>query len=115
TALDFNSTPDASLTPALRQFRTSGRNPYNGNTTAIVEGKAAYQQHCAACHLDDATGRIGSSLVDRQYNHPRSNTDAGVFEVIYGGGTGAMQPFAGRVPLDAMLKIMAFIDSLQKR
>jgi cytochrome c(L) len=115
TALDFNSTPDASLTPALRQFRTSGRNPYNGNTTAIVEGKAAYQQHCAACHLDDATGRIGSSLVDRQYNHPRSNTDSGVFEVIYGGGTGAMQPFAGRVPLDAMLKIMAYIDSLPKK
>ena len=100
---------------SVRRFRNTGRNPYNGNATAVAEGRAAYQQHCAACHLEDGTGRIGSSLVDRQYNHPRTNSSVGVFEVIYGGGTGAMQPFAGRIALDDILKIMAYIDSLPRK
>ena len=115
TALDFNSTPDAGLTPTVRQFRNSGQNPYRGNAAAISEGKAAYLQNCAACHLEDGTGRIGSNLVDSQYNHPRTGSDAGMFEVIYGGGTGAMQPSAGRISVDTMLKIMAFISSLPKK
>ncbi|MBK9167368.1 MAG: PQQ-dependent sugar dehydrogenase [Bryobacterales bacterium] len=115
TPLDFNSTPDASLTPAVRQFRESGRNPLKGNAAAIAEGKASYQQNCAGCHLDDGRGRIGSNLVDAQYNHPRSATDVGLFEVIYAGGSGAMQPYAGRIPNETMLKIMAFLDSLPKQ
>ncbi len=115
TPLDFNSMPDAGLTAAVRQFRDSGKNPYKGNGAAIAEGRTVYQQQCAACHLEDGTGRIGSSLVDNQYTRPRVNTDMGLFEVIYAGSTGAMQPFAGRVSSDAILKIMAFLDSLARR
>ncbi len=115
TALDFNSAPDASLSAQVRQFRDTGRNPFNGNAGAIAEGKTAYGQQCAGCHLEDATGRIGSNLVDGQYNHPRVNTDVGTFEVIYAGGTGAMQPYAGRVPNEAILKMMAYLNSLKKR
>ncbi|MBM3735526.1 MAG: hypothetical protein FJW39_07035 [Acidobacteria bacterium] len=115
TALDFNSAPDASLQPQVRQFRETGRNPYNGNPGAIAEGKAAYVQNCAGCHLEDGTGRIGSNLVDGQYNHPRVSTDIGTFEVIYAGGTGAMQPYAGRVPNDVILKVMAYMNSIKKR
>lgn len=115
TPLDFNSTPDASQTPAVRQFRTTGQNPYRGNAAATAAGKAAYQQNCAACHLEDATGRIGSNLVDAQYNHPRSATDAGMFEVVYGGATGAMQPFAGRITNDTILQLLAYVDSLKKK
>ncbi len=115
TVLDFNSAPDAGLTPQVRQFRESGKNPYNGNAAAVAEGKVAYQQNCAGCHLDDASGRIGSNLVDRQYNHPRTNSDVGVFEVIWAGGSGAMQPYSGRIPADTMLKIISFINSLPKK
>ena len=115
TALDFNSAPDAGLSPAVRQFRNAGRNPYRANATAIGEGKAAYLQNCASCHLEDGTGRIGSNLVDSQVSHPRVSTDVGMFEVIYAGGTGAMQPFAGRITADTILKIMAYIDSLPKK
>jgi len=115
TALDFNSTPDAGLPATVRQFRATGRNPLKGNAGAIAEGKAAYMQNCAGCHLEDGTGRIGSNLVDKQYNHPRSGTDMGEFEVIYAGGTGAMQPYAGRLPNELILKIMAYLDSLRKK
>ena len=114
TPLDFNSEPEASLSATARQFRDSGLNPYNGNATAVAEGRAGYLQECASCHLEDGTGRIGSSLVDNQYNHARASTDVGMFEVIYAGGVGAMQPAAGRISLDEMLKIMAFLDSLKR-
>jgi cytochrome c(L) len=113
--LKFNALPESGLAPAVKQFRSTGRNPYNGNPTAIQEGRAAYQQNCAGCHLADGTGRIGSNLVDNQFNHPRSATDAGFFEVVYAGGTGAMQAFGGRIPDDTILKIMAFVDSLKKK
>jgi len=42
-------------------------------------------------------------------------TDVGTFEVIYGGGTGAMQAFGDRLTQEEILKIMAFIDSLKRR
>ena len=114
TALDFNSTPEASLSTMARKFRDSGLNPYNQDPTAVDEGKRAYLKHCASCHLEDGTGRIGSNLVDNQYTHARVPTDIGMFEVIYAGGMGAMQPAAGRMTLDEMLKIMAFLDSLKR-
>ncbi len=113
-ALKFNDVPESSLSMATKNFRVSGQNPFKGNATAIQEGKVAYQQWCAGCHLDNGTGRIGSNLVDKQYNHPRAANDVGAFEVIYGGGTGAMQAFGDRVSGDDILKIMAFLNSIQK-
>lgn len=115
TALDFNSTPEASLTPAVRQFRNTGQNPYKASANAMSEGRAAYLQHCASCHLEDGKGRIGSNLIDDSTTYSRVGTDVGLFEVIYAGGSGAMQPSAGRISTDEMLKIMAFIDSLRKK
>ena len=115
TALDFNSAPEAGLTPLAQQFRNTGQNPYRSSAAAIQDGKDVYQQNCAACHLEDGTGRIGSNLVDDQYTFPRSKTDIGTFEIIYAGGTGAMLPFAGKITVDEMLKVMAFMDSLEKK
>ena len=43
----------------------------------------------------------------------RGNTDVGLFEVIYGGGTGAMQPSSKRLSQDEILKVMAFAESLK--
>jgi len=84
-----------------------------GNTQAIAEGKTAYVQWCAGCHLDDGTGRIGSNLVDDEYRYQRTNTDVGLFEVIYAGATGAMQAFGDRVSQDDILKIIAYMKTLE--
>jgi hypothetical protein len=54
-------------------------------------------------------------LIDAQVVHPRVPTDIGTFEVIYAGGTGAMQPFGNRLTQEELLKIMAFLDTLKKR
>ncbi len=99
----------------VTQFLKTGVNPYKGNTAATAAGKVTYGQWCAACHLADGTGRIGSNLVDNNYTYPRVKTDVGTFEVIYGGASGAMQSFGGRIGQDDILKIMTYMESLKKK
>ena len=42
----------------------------------------------------------------------RTDTEVGRFEIIYGGGAGAMQPFGRNISEDEVLKVMAYIDTL---
>ncbi|MFN0106362.1 MAG: PQQ-dependent sugar dehydrogenase [Bryobacteraceae bacterium] len=114
-ALQFNLMANDKVTPAVEQFRKAGVNPYNGQTAAIAAGKKAYDQWCASCHLADATGRMGSNLIDAQVTYPRVKTDAGFFEVVYAGATGAMQSFGNRVAQDDILKMIAYVNSLKKK
>ena len=54
-------------------------------------------------------------MVGTDWTYPRSATDVGMFEVIYGGASGAMQSFARRgMTQDQMLKIIAYVRSLAK-
>ena len=114
-ALPIVAMPGETVSAQATQFKKTGVNPYKGNAAASNAGKASYQQWCAACHLADGTGRIGSNLVDNTYTYPRTKTDVGTFEVIYGGASGAMQSFGGRVSQDDILKIMTYMESLKKK
>ena len=114
-ALPIVPMPGETVSAQATQFKKTGVNPYKGNAAAINAGKTSYQQWCAACHLPDGTGRIGSNLVDNTYTYPRTKTDVGTFEVIYGGASGAMQSFGGRVSQDDILKIMTYVESLKKK
>jgi cytochrome c-L len=58
---------------------------------------------------------MGSNLIDAQVTYPRVKTDAGVFEVIYAGATGAMQSFGNRIAQDDILKIVSYVNSLKKK
>jgi cytochrome c(L) len=113
--LSMDLLPSQQITAAVQQFRASKANSYRGDGAAIAAGKPLYEQWCQACHLPDATGRIGPSLVDNEFRYTRSNTDIGEFEVIYAGATGAMQAFGDRLTQDEILKIMAYVQSLKKR
>src|SRR5688500_6490460 len=105
---------DGKRTEAVSQFHKTGENRYIGDAQAIAAGKRLYSKWCASCHLPNAAGRIGPSLVDDEYRYPRTNTAVGTFEIIYAGGTGAMQAFKGRMSQDEMLQVMAFLESLRK-
>lgn len=107
--------PNETVTPQAIEFQKTGKNPYNGNKDAIAAGRQTYDQWCAACHLADGTGRIGSNLIDGQVTYPRVANDVGMFEAIYGGASGAMQSFGGRLTKDEILKMMAFIESIKKK
>ena len=111
--LKFEFKPDQTLTPQVEEFYKTGVNPYSGDSEAIKAGNKSYQKLCQSCHLKDGGGRIGPSLNDNKWEGSRTHTEVGRFEIIYGGGAGAMQAFGRRVEQDDILKIMAFIDTLR--
>jgi cytochrome c-L len=110
--LEIELPPDA--TGAVEQFHAAGENPYHGDEQAIAEGKQIYGRWCQACHLPDGSGRIGPNLNDDQWKYARTGTVVGQFEIIYAGGAGAMQAFGTRLDQDEILKVIAFVETLQK-
>ncbi|HYG89673.1 MAG TPA: cytochrome c [Azospirillum sp.] len=102
-------------TPAVERFHDAGENTYIGDKAALRDGKKVWDEHCQACHLPDGSGRIGPSMLDEQWNHPRNNTDIGMFETLWAGGAGAMQPFRDRLSQDQMLRVIAYIHELRNQ
>jgi cytochrome c-L len=99
----------------VKSFKETGKNPYAGEEQALAEGKRLYQVNCQACHLPDGSGRIGSTLIAGTWKYERAATDVGMFEILYGGASGAMQSFARRgMTQDQMLKVIAYVRSLTK-
>ncbi|MCW5626069.1 MAG: c-type cytochrome [Burkholderiales bacterium] len=113
--LDVSTAVDgAKPSDTARKFLSTGVNPYAGNADALAAGKELYNEWCQVCHLADGSGRMGPSLIDDEIAYPRITTDVGLFEVIFGGAAGAMQPFSRRVTHDDVLKIMVYVRELQK-
>lgn len=112
--LDVTPKPGETLTAAVQEFRQTGRNPYAERPEALADGKKLYVAYCQACHLPDGSGRMGASLTGEKHIHERITTDVGLFEVIFGGASGAMQPFSKRMTQDEILKVMVFVRTLMK-
>lgn len=102
-------------TAALREFKAKGSNVYRKDAKAIAAGKALYEQWCQVCHEANGKGKMGPSLLGPHYAYPQSATDVGMFAVIYGGASGAMQAFSKReITQDEILKVVAYVRSLPK-
>jgi cytochrome c-L len=112
--LDNKLLPDEKITDGVQKFYDTGEDPYKGDAQALAEGKELYDTFCQACHLPDGSGRIGPSLIGDTHHYPRFTTDKGIFEIVYGGGAGAMQPFGKRLTQDQILHIIAYVRSLKK-
>jgi cytochrome c-L len=112
--LDVTPRAGERLTDAAQDFRKTGENPYNGKQDAIADGKKLYATYCQSCHLPDGSGRMGASLIGEKHVHERIANDVGLFEVIFGGASGAMQPFSKRMTQDEILKVMAYLRTLMK-
>ena len=112
--LEFQYMPDQEITRAVEKFHETGENPYAGDEEAIAAGEQVYKSLCQACHMPDGSGRIGPSLNDDEWVRPRSDTEVGRFEIIYGGGAGAMQAFGRRITQDEILKVLAYIDTFRE-
>jgi cytochrome c-L len=113
--LEVKPRPNEVETEAVKRFKETGKDPYVGDEQALAEGKKLYRVECQACHLPDGAGRIGPSLIDDTSKYPRGTTDVGMFEILYGGASGAMQSFARRgMTQDQMLKVIAYVRSLKK-
>ncbi|WP_088348875.1 MULTISPECIES: c-type cytochrome [Rhodomicrobium] len=113
--IELTYKPEQQITEAVASFHKTAQNPYNDNPDAVAEGKKLYDQWCAACHLKDATGRIGPNLIDNDHLYPQTATDKGMFEIVYAGGAGAMQAFGRRMTQDQILKVLAYVKSLKQK
>jgi cytochrome c-L len=106
--------PNETLSDAVNKFYETGEDPYKGDPKALADGKKIYDQWCQSCHMPDGSGRIGPSFIGDTHHYPRFTTDKGMFEIVYGGATGAMQPFGNRLKKDQILEVMAYVRSLKK-
>jgi cytochrome c-L len=109
-------------TAESKQFLSTGNNPYSGNTAAIASGKKLYQSYsCGQCHGAQAQGQTAGGLTGPRYNHAKSSTDKGMFEIIWAGtnggmsgkGKGVMDPSnqSNGLSPDEVLKVMAWARS----
>jgi cytochrome c-L len=112
--LEIKLLPGEKITEGVQKFYDTGEDPYKGDTQALAEGKTLYETYCQACHMPDGSGRIGPSLIADTHHYPRFTTDKGMFEIVYGGGWGAMQPFGKRLTQEQILHVMAYVRSLKK-
>jgi cytochrome c-L len=115
SVLEVKPKPNEVETEAVKEFKATGKNIYVGQEQALADGRKLYQANCQTCHLPDGSGRIGPSLIGDNWVRERAATDLGMFEIIYGGSSGAMQAFARRgMTQDEMLRIIAYVRSLKK-
>jgi cytochrome c-L len=112
--LDVTPKPGEVVTEAVTEFKKTGQNPYKGHAEALAQGKKLYAEFCGNCHLPDGSGRMGPSLIENYHVHDEIKTDVGLFEIVFGGGFGAMQPFSKRLSQDEILKVMAYVRTLMK-
>lgn len=112
--LDVSPKPGEAFTREVQEFHKTGQNPYNGKADALAQGKKIYSDFCEGCHLPDGSGRMGTSLIAEQHVYKQIKTDTGLFEVIFGGAAGAMQPFSKHITQDEILKVMAYVRTLKK-
>lgn len=99
-------------TPALEQFKQTGVNSYRDDESAIADGKALYEQWCQVCHNVDGSGKMCPALIGSDHVYPQTSNDPGMFAILYAGASGAMQPFAGRMSQDEMLRVIAYVRTL---
>jgi len=113
--MEFPLKPGEVDTPVLKKFKATGINDYRGDAQAIARGKELFDQLCQVCHGADAGGKMCPALVGSEHIYPQTFTDPGMFSIVYGGASGAMQAFSRRdVSQDDIIHIIAYVRSLDR-
>lgn len=107
--LELAPMEDETFTPEAKHFMATGENPYRGNEEEIKKGYTIFSTACSGCHGHLAEGKLGPALADEYWTYPKNETDKGIFETIYGGAAGMMGPQQGRMTIDEILHVIAWI------
>lgn len=111
--LDVSLPNGDQVTEAVTEFQYRGENAYVGNADVVADGQQLYVRNCLFCHGPGGVGKIGPSLVDGQLLYINNSSDKGLFETIYGGTVNLMAGWKGRLSQDDILKVIAYVRSLQ--
>lgn len=85
-------------------------NPLAGQTEAITAGKRMFEDHCAKCHGEDATGRgKRPSLRSERVQHA---TDGEIFWLLKNGNLPKGMPTWAALPEPMRWQIIAYVKSL---
>jgi cytochrome c-L len=115
--------PALFITPAAKEFLSTGKNPYIGNAEAVAKGKKIFGMYsCTQCHGPEAKGQVGPGLVGPTFRYPKDATNKGMFETIWHGTNGGMgakglglmdptDPKNGVTP-DEVLQVQSWIRSM---
>lgn len=98
--------------PALGQTdATPQANPYAGDQEAIREGKRLYDWYnCSGCHAPKGGGGMGPPLSTGSWIY--GGAPESLFKSIWEGRPAGMPAWAGRIPPDALWKLVAYVQSL---
>jgi cytochrome c oxidase cbb3-type subunit 3 len=88
------------------------QNPFRGDATAIAQGKEVWTTICVSCHLPDARGLVGPSLVDPYWKY--GSDDAALFETVSNGRPGGMPPWGPALGSEKIWKALAYLETLPK-
>lgn len=107
--LELAPMEDETFTPEAKHFMATGENPYRNDEEAIKKGYTIFSTACSGCHGHLAEGKLGPALADDYWTYPKNETDKGIFETIYGGAAGMMGPQQGRMTVDEIIHVIAWI------
>lgn len=97
--------------PDHSRFANTIRNPYEGQASAVQQGKQLLQtMNCAYFHAFGAVGLMGPSLADK----PRrcGGTPGQIFKSVFEGRSKGMPAYGGILPASVIWQIVAYIESL---
>jgi cytochrome c-L len=109
--IDFSFGKKGEETEAVKEFKQSATNLYNGDEDAIRMGEDLFSTACSGCHGHHLEGKLGPALGDDYWTYSQGRTDKGLFEIMYDGARSMMGPQRNNLSIDEMLKVMAFIRS----
>jgi cytochrome c oxidase cbb3-type subunit III len=88
-------------------------NPYEGDRTAIRDGRRLYRwMNCDGCHAEGG-GSIGPALWDEQWRYGGRGID--IAESILFGRPDGMPAYAGHLPEEFVWRIVAYVQSMEPR
>lgn len=98
------------LRPGGTQRAVNVANPFEGDATAISEGRRLYNWYnCVGCHFNGGGG-MGPPLMDDEWIYGPEPEN--IHDVILRGRPNGMPAFGGRIPEQQMWQIVAYVRTL---
>jgi len=92
---------------------TPEKNPLEGKSDAIKEGKEIFGANCSICHGKDAKGGIGLNLLKKDLKYGRADKD--LFASISKGRPGGMPDWEKTLGKDRIWKVISYLRTIEEK